>query len=196
MKSESRDQILSAASKLFLEGGIHALSVRAIAKGAGMSTIGIYSHFKGKQGILDALYIEGFNNVTEVMKTVKKQTPKASVLEMCRQIFNFSERSAAHYKLIFGANMTEYSPSAEAFEAAKQGFITLTKVTSSLLPKDTSLTQKQELAMEIWAITHGYIGLNNHEISQHLDWGNWQTRALNALETHIDAIVAKLQLNG
>lgn len=191
MKSESRDQILSAASKLFLEGGIHALSVRAIAKGAGMSTIGIYSHFNGKQGILDALYIEGFTHVTDVMKHVKEDTPKASVLEMCHQIFDFSERSAAHYKLIFGANMTEYSPSAQALDAAKRGFVTLTKVTSSLLPNDASLKEKQELAMEIWAITHGYIGLNNHEISHHIDWGNWQTRALNALEIHIDAIIAK-----
>lgn len=193
MKSESRDQILSAASKLFLEGGIHALSVRAIAKGAGMSTIGIYSHFNGKQGILDALYIDGFSKVTELMKTVKEATPKASVLEMCRQILVFSEDFAAHYKLIFGANMTEYSPSEEAFEAATQGFITLTKVTSSLLHKDANLREKQELAMEIWAITHGYIGLNNHEISHHIDWGNWKTRALNALETHVDAIIAKLQ---
>ncbi len=191
MKSDTRQQILAASSKLFLEGGIHALSVRAIAKQAGLSTIGIYSHFNGKQGILDALYIEGFNNVTQVMKSVKEDSPKASVLEMCRQILDFSEHSAAHYKLIFGANMTEYTPSEDALQAAADGFITLTKVTSSLVEHHASLIEKQEIAMEIWALTHGYIGLNNHEISHHIDWGNWKERALKALATHIDALAAR-----
>ena len=68
MKKDTRQKILEAASTLFLKGGTHALSVRAIAEGASMSTIGIYSHFKGKQGILDALYIEGFTLVDEMMK--------------------------------------------------------------------------------------------------------------------------------
>ena len=53
----SKERILLAASKLFLNGGISALSVRAIARESNLSTIGIYSHFNGKQGILDALYI-------------------------------------------------------------------------------------------------------------------------------------------
>ena len=66
MKKDTREKILDAASALFLKGGTNALSVRAIAKGAGMSTIGIYSHFKGKQGISDALYIEGFELVAHL----------------------------------------------------------------------------------------------------------------------------------
>ena len=68
MKNDTRQKILEAASALFLKGGTNALSVRAIAEGAGMSTIGIYSHFKGKQGILDALYIEGVELVEKEMK--------------------------------------------------------------------------------------------------------------------------------
>ena len=50
-----KENILQAASELFLEGGSAALSVRAIARRAGVSTMGIYSHFEGKQGSLDAL---------------------------------------------------------------------------------------------------------------------------------------------
>ena len=60
----AKGRILAAASELFLEGGVRALSVRAMANRAGVSTIGIYSHFNGKQGILDALYIEGFEHIT------------------------------------------------------------------------------------------------------------------------------------
>ena len=65
--SQTRERILHAAGELFLEGGLQALSVRAIAARAGLSTIGIYSHFDGKQGILDALYIEGFERLYRSM---------------------------------------------------------------------------------------------------------------------------------
>ena len=65
--ADVKADILEAASQLFLEGGLEALSVRSIAKKANISTFGIYSHFKGKTGILDALYEEGFAYVAEAM---------------------------------------------------------------------------------------------------------------------------------
>jgi len=68
--NDARKNILAAASSLFLKGGVPSLSVRAIAREAGISTIGIYSHFNGKQGILDALYIEGFNLVYDAMASM------------------------------------------------------------------------------------------------------------------------------
>ena len=80
--SSNKANILEAASKLFLEGGSGALSVRAIAKQAGVSTIGIYSHFEGKQGILDALYIEGFELVSRLIDDVLDEnlSPRAAIV--------------------------------------------------------------------------------------------------------------------
>ena len=45
----NKEKIVAAATALFEERGLEALSVRTVAQGAGLSTIGIYSHFKGKQ---------------------------------------------------------------------------------------------------------------------------------------------------
>ena len=58
--SDNRQRILDAAHAVFAESGLAGLSVRAIAARAGLSTIGVYSHFKGKCGILLALYADGF----------------------------------------------------------------------------------------------------------------------------------------
>ena len=49
--TDSKSKILMAASELFAENGAGGLSVRAISGRAGLSTIGIYNHFNGKQGI-------------------------------------------------------------------------------------------------------------------------------------------------
>ena len=172
MKKDTRQKILEAASTLFLKGGTHALSVRAIAEGASMSTIGIYSHFKGKQGILDALYIEGFTLVDEMMKQSEGNTPADRLLNACEHVLQFSEAHAAHYNLIFGS------------------FITLTKVVSAIIKKEIAVEERQDIAMQIWALCHGYISLNQHEIRNRINWVDWKARALNAIRLHVYALVA------
>ena len=70
-----------------------------------MSTIGIYSHFKGKQGILDALYIEGFELIEREILASDGNTPAEKVINGCERILTFSEAHAAHYQLIFSSNL-------------------------------------------------------------------------------------------
>jgi AcrR family transcriptional regulator len=190
MKKDTRQKILEAASTLFLKGGTHALSVRAIAEGAGVSTIGIYSHFKGKQGILDALYIEGFTLVDEMMKQSEGNTPSDRLLNACEHVLQFSEAHAAHYNLIFGFNLKDYTPSEDALAAGEKAFITLTKVVSAIIKKEIAVEERQDIAMQIWALCHGYISLNQHEIRNRINWADWKARALNAIRLHVYALVA------
>ncbi len=190
MKKDTRQKILDAASTLFLKGGTHALSVRAIAEGAGMSTIGIYSHFKGKQGILDALYIEGFTLVDEMMKQSEGNTPSDRLLNACEHVLRFSEKHAAHYNLIFGSNLKDYTPSEDAIAAGEKAFITLTKVVSAIIKKEIAVEERQDIAMQIWALCHGYISLNQHEIRNRINWVDWKARALNAIRLNVYALVA------
>ncbi|QDG37231.1 TetR/AcrR family transcriptional regulator [Alteromonas mediterranea] len=190
MKNDTRQKILGAASALFLKGGTNALSVRAIAEGAGMSTIGIYSHFKGKQGILDALYIEGVELVEKEMKAADGNTAAEKVINVCERILNFSESHTAHYHLIFASELKGYTPSDKAIEAGKNVFTTLAALTASLAKKDLSVEDKQDMAMQIWALNHGYITLNQHEISSRITWNDWKDRALQAIRLHVYALVA------
>lgn len=193
--SDAKSTILQAASELFLEGGSSALSVRAISKRAGVSTIGIYSHFKGKQGILDELYIEGFEKVftaMDVLKTAKG--PRETILLGVRGYLDVAEKYEAHYRLIFGESDAGYSPSDEARAAAGKAFTMLVDVSSLILPEGTTLAKKQRIALEIWAFVHGYVSLKHHAISTLISPEEWNNLAINALSTHIDAIIAKYTL--
>jgi AcrR family transcriptional regulator len=190
--SDAKSTILKAASELFLEGGASALSVRAISKRAGVSTIGIYSHFNGKQGILDELYIEGFERVFAAMDTLKSaKGPRETILLGVRGYLEVAEKYEAHYRLIFGESDAGYSPSEEARAIAEKAFKRLISVSSLILPEDTPLDKKQRTALEIWAFVHGYVSLKHHAISTVISPEEWNTLALNALSTHIDAIIAK-----
>jgi AcrR family transcriptional regulator len=190
--SVAKDTILQAASQLFLEGGTSALSVRAISKRAGVSTIGIYSHFKGKQGILDELYIEGFEKVFSAMNILDTTAPPREViLQGVRGYLKVADQYEAHYRLIFGESDAGYSPSEEARAMSAQAFKKLVDISSLILPKDTPVTKKQRIALEIWAFVHGYVSLKHHAISTLISPNEWNSLALSALATHIDAIIAK-----
>jgi AcrR family transcriptional regulator len=185
---DSRTKILNAASQLFLEGGASALSVRAISKRAGLSTIGIYSHFQGKQGILDALYIEGFNYVRDAMDVVlDAKATRANVLQAAAGYIRVGQEHEAHYRLIFGESDAGYEPSEEAINARDRAFSKLVRVAGSYLPEKVSVAERRQLALDVWAIVHGYVSISHHAaLNDEIKW-NWQEAALNAVAIQLDA---------
>jgi|GEM_PF-209249 len=182
-------RILEAASSLFLEGGLEALSVRSIAKHAKISTFGIYSHFQGKTGILDALYEEGFAYVVEALDVeVVSDDPKVIVFTACRNYLGLANARAAHYRLIFGEAGAQYSPSPEAKNAGRIAFGKLIELTSTLLPATASEARKRQNALEIWAIVHGFVCFQNHAVTQMIPNVDWKIAALSAVERHIKSL--------
>ena len=67
-RDEQGQRILEAASELLSKEGASALSVRRIATAAGCSTMGLYSRFGGKDGVVDELYAEGFERLIAAMR--------------------------------------------------------------------------------------------------------------------------------
>jgi AcrR family transcriptional regulator len=189
--NKAKRKILSAASELFLEGGISSLSVRAISKRAGVSTIGIYSHFQGKQGILDELYMQGFELVSAAMDVDEGITsPKESILLGVKGYLNIAEKYEAHYRLIFGENCVGYAPSDKARAVSEKAFGRLVKVVTVLLPEQASREEKQKTAIEIWAFVHGFVSIKHHAISDNIKSDDWNVMTLQAVATHIDALMA------
>lgn len=185
----SRVKILNAASQLFLEGGASSLSVRAISKRAGLSTIGIYSHFQGKQGILDTLYIEGFNLVGDAMDiALEGRATRENVLQSAQGYLRVGEEHEAHYRLIFGESDSAYEPSEEAVQARHQAFGKLVRVAGAYLPDNANVKQKQQLAFDIWAIVHGYVSISHHAAFVKDISFDWKKAALNAVSVQLDAI--------
>lgn len=185
---DSRTKILNAASQLFLEGGASSLSVRAISKRAGLSTIGIYSHFQGKQGILDALYIEGFNYVRDAMDVdLDGQDTREKVLQAAAGYIRVGQEHEAHYRLIFGESDAGYEPSKEAIEARDKAFSKLVRVAGAYLPEQASVAERRQLALNVWAIVHGYVSISHHAaLNDEIKW-DWRQAALSAVATQLDA---------
>ena len=159
-KKVNKQAILTAASELFIEGGADALSVREIARRAGLSTIGIYSHFEGKQGILDTLYVEGFEHVIDAMDKIDPtQTPKKILRQGASNYLEVARKYKAHYRLIFGERQPGYEPSEEAREVAAIAFAKLTEWIGHILPAGSKKADRENAAMQLWSFLHGTASL-------------------------------------
>lgn len=190
--SASKSKILTAASEIFAESGTGGLSVRAISGRAGLSTIGIYNHFNGKQGILDALYIEGFELVKRAIDIdVSTMTPRAAVLKGLSNYVDLADRHRGHYQLIFGRGDPSYTPSSQAIAVGEEAFNRLTRLVARAIPGASSTRQKREAALQLWALTHGYVSLQDHEATDLIPMTAWRDLIIAAVTTHLDAIIAK-----
>ena len=188
----AKGRILAAASELFLEGGVRALSVRAMANRAGVSTIGIYSHFNGKQGILDALYIEGFERVSEAIDvSALGLPPREAVMLAAQRYLDMADRNVAHYRLIFGESGQAHEPSDEAKAVGAQAFATMARQVAKLLPADADRQWKQDAALDVWALLHGYVSLKQHHVSRIVDMDQWKAKALRALAVLVDELAGQ-----
>ena len=55
--------LLTSAAEILETEGPDGLSVRRIAAAAGVAPMGVYNHFESKFGIVEALFIQGFERL-------------------------------------------------------------------------------------------------------------------------------------
>jgi AcrR family transcriptional regulator len=60
MASDTRDRILDEARKLLNRGGAASVTMRPVGDAVGITAAGLYRHFAGRDGVLNALADEGF----------------------------------------------------------------------------------------------------------------------------------------
>lgn len=190
--SASKTKILTAASELFAEDGASGLSVRAISARAGLSTIGIYNHFQGKQGILDALYIEGFELLMDAIAIDEAEyAPRDGVLQGLSNYIDFASARRGHYELMFGRGDPSYLPSSGAISVGAEAFNRLTKLVSRALPESLTSLEKREAALQLWALSHGYVSLQDNAATDLIPNAAWRDLMMNAVAQLLDAIIEK-----
>lgn len=187
---DNKEKILQAASELFSEKGYDALSVRNIAKRANLSTIGIYSHFKGKQGILNALCQKACEELTDSVLCANGNTASDKVLDACENILCYAEANTAQYQLIFGAVPSFFSMTEDTI-SAKAKLVEAMAGLCKALPKNQAPDEKAvTIATQVMALTHGFIHFYQSNHTPLLNQDNWKDKALQSVRLHVYAIVA------
>lgn len=159
-RDEQGQRILEAASELLSKEGASALSVRRIAAAAGCSTMGLYSRFGGKDGVVDELYAEGFERLVDAMKAnPPSDDPLADLRRAASCYREAALANATHYMVMFGGAVPGFVPSDESHvlaHAAFDGFVAkVARCTEAGLLQGSP----DEIAEVLWGSIHGLVML-------------------------------------
>jgi AcrR family transcriptional regulator len=153
-------RILEAASGLLSEEGASALSVRRIATAAGCSTMGLYSRFGGKDGVVDELYAEGFERLITAMKANPPTDDPLADLRRCATRYRETAlANATHYMVMFGGAVPGFVPSEASHAIAHQAFGGLVARVSRCTDAGVLVGRPDDLAEVLWGSIHGLVML-------------------------------------
>lgn len=115
-----REELLRAAVGVLDEHGPDALQARKVAAAAATSTMSVYTHFGGMQGLIDAVADEGRRQLDAALTIAESADPVADLLTAGGAYRQFALARPHMYRLMFG------STSARGIDAAGRNLLTMT----------------------------------------------------------------------
>ena len=153
-------RILEAASELLSQEGASALSVRRIATAAGCSTMGLYSRFGGKDGVVDELFAEGFERLTEAMRGIPRTDDGLADLRGCAECYRDTAlANATHYMVMFGGAVPGFQPSDASHLLAHAAFDGLVAKVRRCTDAGLLDGRAEDIAEVLWGSIHGLVML-------------------------------------
>lgn len=156
--NDTSTRILRAASTLVAVGGVQALRVRDIADAAGCSTMGVYSNFGGKDGVVDALYRDGFVRFAHALRSAGVDDPVAMGLAYR----TWALANPGFYAIMFTQHEADFEPSDDALADAAAAYqVLVDAIVAGQLAGRFAITDADpsDIAWSIWATCHGAVML-------------------------------------
>ncbi|MEZ3433314.1 MAG: TetR/AcrR family transcriptional regulator [Lachnospiraceae bacterium] len=101
-RSVHRENIVSAASALFMKRGIAATSMDDIAKAAGYSKTTLYVYFENKEEIVGILVLNSMKKLDDYISSalIQHETTKARYDFICRGLVQYQEEFPFYFKMV------------------------------------------------------------------------------------------------
>ena len=161
----TRETLLDAALRLLEERGPGALRIRDLAAATEKSTMGVYTHFGSKQGLLEQLYLHGFDRLEERLNSVPSDGQGLQeLLAFALAYRQFALDNEALYGLMFERATPDFVPSDASRMAGLRTFQMLTARVADWRPDFVDPAADAHL---VWATMHGLVSIE----LMHRRWG-------------------------
>ena len=164
--------ILDAAADLLEKEGPDALSVRRIATAAGVAPMGVYNHFDSKGGIVEALFVQGFERLAEALDAIADiADPYDALREGGRRYRALALAHPMVYQVMFLRAVRGFEPSEHALVVAAGAFNSLVAaVRRAMAAGVIAEAPPEETAQLIWSSHHGWVSIELMGMGFVEDW--------------------------
>ena len=153
-----REALLEIAHTLIESEGVKAITLRRIAKEAGVSQNAPYSHFADKAALLDALAVDGFKDLIACMMKASKSamTPADHLQAIGTGYVNYALSHPELFHLMFNLRQSEKPASTALQEASSKSFQILRNAVINVQEAESPDREGSLIAtISAWSIVHG-----------------------------------------
>ena len=153
--------LLASAAEILETEGPDGLSVRRIAAAAHVAPMGVYNHFDSKFGIVEALFVDGFERLRDALATIADiPDPYQALREGGRRYRALALAHPMVYQVMFLRAVPGFEPSDHALEMAARAFDSLVAAVQRAMAAGVIAdASPSETAHVIWASIHGWVSL-------------------------------------
>jgi AcrR family transcriptional regulator len=171
-----RARLVREATEVLAREGVPGLTVRRVAEAAGCSTIGIYTHFGGKQGLVEAAVLDAFTDFEAAVAVVDTlPAGRAQLAAGAHAYRDWALANRSRYLVMFAPGMADFTPGDEAVEritrslrahtrrvagAMAAGDVRIGGMDGSAADGTAADGTAEDLAYHLWACVHGHVMLD------------------------------------
>ncbi len=152
--------LLLAAREVLAKEGVGALSLREVARRAGVTHAAPYRHFADKAALLAAIAAEGFSALSRGMEERVAEAKKADALEKLlvsgEAYVAFALEHPDHYRVMLGNQVEDWDTHAALKESSEAAMVFLVqRIVAAQEAGQVRPGDPMGYASACWAMTHG-----------------------------------------
>lgn len=161
--TDLRSRILATARQLLDEGGVPALSLREVARRAGVTHQAPYHHFADRETIVAALVTDGFGQLADALAAandVPADTAPAEVFVASGLAYvGFALAQPGVFRVMFRPELCDPTRFPQAQAAGERAHGELVRMVTRVTAGRVDADEQVALATLAWAQVHGLAGL-------------------------------------
>lgn len=159
--SPTRDRIIRAAIRILGEEGAGAFTVRRVATEAGCSTIGVYTHFTDKTGLLEAVVLDGFEGFRAALAVADAEpNGRARLLASAGAYRRWAHDNVTSFLIMFTPLVPGFTLRPAITERTTAAYLDhRARVAHGVATGILRDEDVDELARHLWALVHGRVML-------------------------------------
>lgn len=174
-----KNALIQAGVEILAREGVHGLSLRKVAKKAGVSHTAPYSHFSDKQGLIAAISTEGYNRIRVRVERVWRAYENEPLKLLARtawEYVQFAMEDPDLFKITFSGVVEKEQDYPALVEAAGESFNRLVRIVQRGQESGVLRPGAPDLcALSVWGAIHGMVllrldGQISHTVLERTGW--------------------------
>ncbi len=160
-------ELIAAAETVLVRDGPGGVTVRAVAAEAGIAPMGVYNRLGGKEGLIDALLIIGFDRLRATVEAADEPDMLERLRACGMRYRSFALSNRHFYAIMFEGAIPHERGSAAVAEHAAAAFGALVRtVEAAAATGRIAGPDPRDVAQQIWSAVHGAMALEFRELVQ------------------------------